>query len=333
MLIALATPVRPGATSGNDVTAARWGRRLTESGHSVTIVAIGSQPRDDLGADILGELRRADLLIALHARRCAAPVSWWHEERPGEPLVVGLAGTDLYVDLPDSRPAMDSLTAADRIVVLQPRAIDRLHSFSASLADKSSVVFQSVEPPLPTRSVDQSVFSVAVLAHLREVKDPLMSARAARLLPADSRVVVDHGGGAHGEQWERAATEEAAANPRYRWHGEIDRPEALELIAAASVLACTSRIEGGANVVSEALAIGVPVVGTRIDGNTGLLGDDYPGLVPIGDHAALATLLDTLERDPLALADLQARVDSRRHLTEPDNERRAWAEVLSAVTR
>ncbi len=330
MQIALAAPVRPGAISGNDVTAARWARRLTELGHKVSIVAI---PADvaGLGSRVIDELRQAEFLIALHARRCAVAVRWWRKERPGQPLVVGLAGTDLYVDLPDSREAFNSITSAHRIVVLQPKAIDRLRSFDSSLADKSSVVYQSVEAPLPERTVDPTVFSIVVLAHLRDVKDPLMSARAARLLPSTSKAVVDHGGGAHDEHWQQAADDEARLNPRYHWHGELDQPRALELMAAGRVLACTSRVEGGANVVSEALAIGVPVIGTRIDGNTGLLGDDYPGLVPVGDDAALALLVQTLEEDPSALAELQDRVDARRGLTDPDNERRAWADVIAQV--
>ncbi len=330
MQIALAAPVRPGSISGNDVTAARWARRLTELGHAVTIVAI---PPDGphLGAEVIDELRQAEFLIALHARRCAAVVSWWHEERTGQPLVVGLAGTDLYIDLPGSREAFDSVTAAHHIVVLQPRAIDRLRSLGESLADKSTVVYQSVEPPLPARSVNAEVFSVVVLAHLRDVKDPLMSARAARLLPPASRVVVDHAGAAHDERWQQAADKEARLNSRYHWHGELDRPRALEMMAAGRVVACTSRFEGGANVVSEALAIGVPVIGTHIDGNIGLLGDDYPGLVPVGDHAALAALLQTLEADPPALAELQARVDARQSLTDPARERDAWAGVITEV--
>ncbi len=331
MRIALASPVRPGSTSGNDVTAARWARRLTELGHSITIVPIISDPRAGGGSEVVEALSRAELLIALHARRCAVAVAWWHDNRRGRPLVVGLAGTDLYVDLPDDRDAMASLTVADHIVVLQPRAIDRVRSFGRSLADKSSVVYQSVEPPLPPRSIDPSVFSVVVLAHLREVKDPLMSARAARLLPSSSRVVVNHAGVAHDEHWRRLATHESRVNPRYRWLRGLSRPAALELMAASSVVACTSLVEGGSNVVSEALAMGVPVVGTQIDGNTGLLGDDYPGLVPVGDHDALAALLHSLETDPDAQAELQARVGSRQSLTDPAQERSAWAQVIDSV--
>ena len=55
----------------------------------------------------------------------------------------------------------------------------------------------------------------------------------------------------------------------------------------------SSLSEGGANVISEAAVAGVPVLASRIDGNVGLLGADYPGYFPVGDTEALARLLRT----------------------------------------
>ena len=59
----------------------------------------------------------------------------------------------------------------------------------------------------------------------------------------------------------------------------------------AHVLLHPSRIEGGAQAVIEAIRGGTPVIASRIDGNTGLLGTDYPGLFAPGDAAAAARLL------------------------------------------
>ena len=112
----------------------------------------------------------------------------WAARRPDAPLVVGLAGTDLYQDLPADRSTRRSLDQATAIVVLQSLAIDRLAAMDEAWAAKATVVHQSVDHPRPPREPSTTAFVVAVLAHLRAVKDPLMTARAARLLPVDSRV-------------------------------------------------------------------------------------------------------------------------------------------------
>jgi len=66
----------------------------------------------------------------------------------------------------------------------------------------------------------------------------------------------------------------------------------------------SSVMEGGANVVSEACVAGLPVIASDIAGNTGLLGQDYPGLFPAGDTAALAALMNRVEQDPYFCAAL-----------------------------
>ncbi|MEE9416672.1 MAG: selenoneine biosynthesis selenosugar synthase SenB [Acidimicrobiales bacterium] len=330
MKITIVTPRRPGVASGNDVTSARWAARLGELGHSVALATVDeSGAVFDPQADDVAE--GADLLVVLHARRCASAVAASRSNAPNRPVVVGLAGTDLYKDLPDNAVARASIDAADRLVVLQAAAIGRLGDMAPQLAAKAHVVYQSVEPPLPARSQGDGSFVVVVLAHLRDVKDPLLAAEAVRLLPDSSAVTVLHAGHAHDDIWHERASAEAAANERYRWLGEVDRDHALELLATATVLACTSRLEGGANVVSEAIAMGVPVVGTAIDGNYGLLGMDYPGLVPVGDATALGGWLNDLETRPALLDDLVERVRDRVSQSSPATERAGWKAVLNAI--
>lgn len=328
MKIGLVTPVRPGSTSGNSVTAGRWADLLTDSGHVVTVIEIS--PAGDFASD---QLQDVDVLIVLHARRSAPAARWWRDNRGEAPLVVGLAGTDLYVDLPADQDAQWSIGAADRLVVLQDAALGRLEGMSSSLGAKTTVIHQSVGADGALDDVERAPhnpaeFRVVVLSHLRDVKDPLMCARAARLLPDFSTVVVHHVGAAHNDEWEELANNEMATNGRYWWHGPLDRPDALQLLATADVLACTSLLEGGANVVSEALALGVPVIGTDIEGNTGLLGADYPGLVPVQDDLALSQLLTKLEAQPDQLQTLQDLVDARRPLVLPETERQTWASLI-----
>lgn len=333
--IAIAAPIRPSAHSGNDVTAARWASLLTELGHSVDVIPVaesavteGSVDPEPSAAALLDE---AEILIALHGRRSAGTAGWWRNRHHGRPVVVGLAGTDLYVDMPGSAATMENVAAADALIVLQTAAVHRLQRFDPSWALKTHVIHQSVDLPLPARQPPFDEFRVVVLAHLRDVKDPLLAAKAAAMLPPTSRVAVHHGGRAMDDDWLLQASAEAASNARYVWHGELNGAAALELLASAHVLACTSISEGGANVVSEAIAMGVPVVGTRMDGNVGLLGSDHPGLFPVADALAFAELLDWLELSPKALTELGQRSVDRQHLTDPATERAALETLIHSL--
>jgi glycosyltransferase involved in cell wall biosynthesis len=149
-----------------------------------------------------------------------------------------------------------------------------------------------------------------------------------RNLPAESRLRVEHYGGAHTPEWAAAAQAEMAVNARYRWHGEIAHGRLRRVYASAHLLALPSRMEGGANVISEAVVAGLPVVASRIDGSVGLLGADYPGYYPVEDSAALRALLLRAESDPAFYADLEGRCAARRPLFTPERERSAWESLL-----
>ena len=329
--IAVAAPIRPSAQSGNDVTAARWAAHLNHSDHAATVVPV-TEDEAEPTSEAMDVLDDAEILIALHGRRSAPTVRWWQRRHANRVVIVGLAGTDLYVDMPGDAATMSNVAAADALIVLQSAAVERLHAFDPSWVAKTHLIHQSVTGPLPPRRPPFDEFRVVVLAHLRSIKDPLLAARSAALLPPSSRVAVHHGGRAMDDNWLLQASAESASNSRYVWHGELNGEAALELLASAHVLACTSIAEGGANVVSEAIAMGVPVVGTRMDGNVGLLGADHPGLFPVGDHLAFATMLDWLELSPTALADLERRSIERQYLTDPATEQAALDTLIRSLT-
>jgi glycosyltransferase involved in cell wall biosynthesis len=170
-----------------------------------------------------------------------------------------------------------------------------------------------------------------VVAHLRPVKDPLLAARAARLVPPASRLRVVHVGAALEPDLARLARTEQSENPRYVWRGELRRGETLAAIAGAHLLAVTSRAEGGANVVAEAIVHGTPVLSTRIEGTLGMLGADYPGYFEVGDAAGLARLFQRCESEPAFYRELARACDARRSLFAPERERAAWAELLAGL--
>jgi glycosyltransferase involved in cell wall biosynthesis len=124
------------------------------------------------------------------------------------------------------------------------------------------------------------------------------------------------------------ARREAAANPRYRWLGQLPRWRALRVLARSRLLILTSRLEGGANAVSEALAAGVPVISSRIAGSEGILGESYPGFFPVGSTRALAALLQRFEEDETFRASLRTHCARLAPLVDPRREQASWASLL-----
>lgn len=315
MKVRIVTPAPRGARKGNRVTALRWARVLKALGAAV---ALDTQYRGE----------PADLLVALHARRGFPAVARFRRERPGGKLVVALTGTDLYDDLPRSAEAHHALELADLLVVLQPLAVEALPAWARA---KARPIRQSARPPGAPIPPPAGVFGAVQVAHLREVKDPFLSARALRLLPPGSRVELWHLGAALDLGSAATALEETRRNPRYHWLGERSRQETLRRVAGARLLVLTSRLEGGANAVSEAIACGTPVLSTRVDGSVGMLGPDYPGYFPVGDGAGLARLLGRAEADPEFLAALRAGVERVRPLYAPEREREGWGALLAEL--
>lgn len=318
--IRLVTPAPRRSRNGNRVTALRWARVFRSLGHRVSV----RQPDSEPGSD------RDDLLVALHAERSAGAIRRFHEARPDAPIVVALTGTDVYGER-FARPgsaAARSLAIADRLVALQPLAALRV---PASERDKVRVIRQSAPRFAGAAEPSSSRFDVAVIGHLRPVKDPFRAALAARELPADSRVRIVHVGGAGDAAMREAAESERERNPRYVWLGERPRREALRVLAGSRLAVVSSLSEGGANVISEAAVAGVPILASRVDGNVGLLGGDYPGLFPAGDTAALARLLRRAETEPEFLDRLRERVARLAPLFEFERERESWRALLAEI--
>jgi glycosyltransferase involved in cell wall biosynthesis len=125
----------------------------------------------------------------------------------------------------------------------------------------------------------------------------------------------------------RPATDDA----RYRWLGSVPHGRALRWLASSHAMVISSRMEGGANVVCEALRIGVPVLASRISGNLGLLGPGYPGYFPVGDQRALARLITRAATDASFYLSLKSRVGKLRPMVSPQAEARALLVALSGL--
>ena len=329
MRIGIVTPAPPDSRYGNRITALRWARILRRLGNRVSILqTYDSKPYD--------------LLVALHARKSHPSIINFQRQNPAAPVIVALTGTDLYRDIQRNRRAQKSLDIATRIVVLQPKAIEGLQP---SLRDKTRVIYQSVEfrelGGLNGRSANPRVskpearssrhFDVCVIGHLRAVKDPFRTAIAARLLPAASKIRVFQVGGAMTDAMVARARKEVQINKRYEWLGEQSRAQVRRILANSQACVISSRMEGGANVLSEAIVASVPILASRVDGNVGILGADYPGYFDLGNTRELAQLLMRLETSAEYLGTLRNRVKSLERLFTPECEQQAWSDLIGEL--
>lgn len=319
MKIVLITPEGPTSRTGNRVAAQRWARILRRLGHRVRVTA-----------DYDG--RPADLMVAVHAWRSAQAIERFKSTYPARPVVLQLSGTDIYHYIGAEPVAtLRSMTSADRLVALNDLA---WRVVPKRLRARLCVIHQSAAVlPRARRRTNGNDLVVSVIGHLRDVKDPLRAAEAARLLPGESRVRIEQVGRAYTPQWADRAHAEMKANPRYLWRGDVPAAAVRRLLAQSHAMVISSLSEGGANVISEATVAGVPILASRIDGNVGLLGADYPGYFPVGDTKALARLLRRLEREPSFGARLRKALALRAPRFRPAREVAAWRHLLAGIRR
>lgn len=312
MRIALITPYGREHRNGNWHTAARWARFLRAAGHTVR-------------TQVEWDGRSTDLMLALHARRSFASIRAFAERFPTRPLLLALTGTDLYRDIHQDADAQQALELAHRLIVLQARGVDEL---PAHLAARARVVYQS-SPDIARLPAPAHTFEVLVIGNLREEKDPFRAALATAYLPEHSHIQVTHLGGALSGEMAETAEMAQSKLPRWHWAGEVPHRTVLKRLARAHLMVISSVMEGGANVICEALAADVPVLASHMPGNIGMLGEDYPGYFPVGDERQLARLLSRAETDPDFYADLRSHARQRRGLMRPEQEASRLRQVVA----
>ncbi len=317
MKITIITPAKRGDRSGNRATANRWATILRKLGHSPrTLTEYDGSP--------------CDAMLAIHAWRSAESISRYRSAFPRAPLIVCLAGTDIY-RFQKSHPEIthQSMRHADSLVCLHDwvnRAIPRTQR------KKLRVIRQSAAP-LKRRPPLRRHFEILVAGHLRDEKDPFRTALAARHLADSSRIQIIHFGKAHESSYAKSAVREMRANPRYHWFDEVPRWKVRRHMTRAQAMVISSRMEGGANVVSEAIMAGLPVLASKIDGNVGLLGEDYEGYYPVEDEEALAALLSRFETNSQFRRTLARQIRQQQHKFTQRRELAEWRELIESITR
>ena len=326
MKLLIYVPLPRGTTRGNWITGTRWAAILRELGHTVKLVA-PSEFDAHSAADY-------DVLIALHARRSHSAVHALRAISQHSAVVVALTGTDLQSDLCSetdrSTMVLQSLEIADRIILLEPEGLKLLPH---TLHSKCHVILQSSKTIAKTTPPDERIFQVTILAHLRDVKDPFLIAKAADLLPKESKLKILHLGSATSEKWELLAQEWTNRSPRYNWIGAVPHLRAQEILAGSRLTVLTSHQEGAPSVFSEAAVCGVPVLSTRICAAIGIFGRDYPGLYDVGNEHQLAELLWAAESNELFYQQLLQRTVSLKNKFSPELESQAWKSLIVGLTK
>jgi putative glycosyltransferase (TIGR04348 family) len=313
--IVIVTPAPARTLLGNRITALRWQRILRRLGHRVEIVR-------------RWRAEACDLLVALHARKSAQSVRSFRARFAHVPIVVALTGTDVYAERGLDAVARSTLKRASRVVVLQREA---LHALDRSTRRRARVILQSATRFGGRVALPRRRFSVVAIGHLRAVKDPLLAARAARLLPASSRVRIEHYGSSLDARLARRARQESKENPRWCWRGERSHARTLRILARSHVFVQTSVAEGGSIAMSEAIVSGRPILSTRIPAAIGMLGREHRGFFETGDARALAELLIRCERDARFRRALCTASDRLAPLFAPACEQDAWRSLLAEL--
>ena len=175
----------------------------------------------------------------------------------------------------------------------------------------------------------RSVFEVAVIGHLRRVKDPFRAAYAVRGIDRRSRVRIVQIGQALSDSMQRLAEAEMRRNRRYTWLGELPHWKTRQRLAAFSVAGDEFKNGGWRE--------------CTLRGNRGKRSGDlifYPGshrharrrlpggYFEYGNTEQLRERIWRCETEQKFVSTLKAAIDRRRPLVDPTREKRSWRDLI-----
>jgi glycosyltransferase involved in cell wall biosynthesis len=316
LAIEIITPAPAGSLHGNRITALRWQGFLKKLGQQAQVFEKYS------GSDV-------NLLVALHAYRSHASIAQFRKTFPNKPIILVMTGTDLYRDMSIHPEVIQSMKLANAIVLLQPAALALIPK---NLQQKVHVVYQSTKP-IKRKLLLQRDFLVSVIGHLRPEKDPFCIAKSLEYLTPESKIRVIHLGKAMSSDMQQMAKSYSAESKRYQWLNELSHAQTMQKLARCHLMVISSLMEGGAHVVTEAIAIGVPVIASDIPGNRGLLGDNYPGYYKVGDAKALAKMLLKAETVPSFYKSLEQHIKKRSKYVQPQFEMNSIKNLVNGLIK
>ena len=287
------SPFAPSSARGNAATARRTATRLRESGATVRLVQ--SVPK--LVEDALAEFA-PDVIHGVHIGRTLTGLGGNPQQLPSLPIVLSFGGNDLFEDLgvaPDNQRSGE--TKSDSVALLQKAAAVVVATDSQQrcaedlLGAKAAIFFAPRCPEIgfePLPQLDQLILDARSSAHpavtvawsgaLRHQKRPEWIEPIHRALSTKlPGLVTLVAGPAPRDEGERARARDLAAVPGIALvppfpGGGPGVGATGTLLAATDAVLNTSRTEGKANFLLEAIATSTPVVAANTPGNRDWLG-------------------------------------------------------------
>ncbi len=167
--------------------------------------------------------------------------------------------------------------------------------------------------------------------HLRRVKDPLLIVPALNLLPAESRIQAQLLGAILEPEFGPAVEAAVKQCPRFSYQGPKGRMQVLSELSYSFLCVLSSLSEGQPGILLESIALGTPVLCSKIPGNLSVVGADYPGLFDCGDYTSLAKLLMRAERDHRFYSELSERCWQASGNFSLEKEREAWLALAARL--
>ena len=289
---------------------------LRAAGHRIRVLESPGSPHQHLDLDVW---------IGLHAERSAASLELALAASPKVRAITVLTGTDLHREGGLSSLALKQLERSDRLVVLSPGGLELLPE---ELRSRTCTIPQ-VPGDLQPAPLREGTPTLAMLSHLRPVKDPLVVLEALGHLSESAPLRIVHAGEPLDPALASRCEQTSAEDPRYSYLGRLPREQALATLKSSHGLLLPSRSEGGASVLSEALLLGRAVIASDAPGITAFLPKTYGGIFPVGSASDLAALLERFAAQPpwrLELAEQCVAMGTQLRSVE---EAKAWQDLVT----
>ena len=180
-----------------------------------------------------------------------------------------------------------ALEWADAVTAVSRDVAERYRSLGFDVLHVPNAIDPADLPEGGTRLFERQVVYCGRLSKEKGV-DLLIEA----IKRVDANLVIVGGG-----PLERELRELTRGDPRVRFTGPLPRGEALKLVKGSDVFVLPSRHEGLSTALLEAMAMGVPVVATRVGGNLELVEHGENGLLVEPEPSQLAGAISLLLED------------------------------------